>query len=218
MSVHTLHCAQRPRAAFFCFNHVARHDCMRCTARVEGSIDRSTVLCSIQETRARTSNSHCFGELSVLNGPAARWQCATVCHLAYWPPLLVSIAGQGFRQVSHTIPHILTPRSPRTHLLCVPDPGPGNSGFRLCARHVKTAGARLKLGHHEESPAAHRPPPGETIAARAGASSALRPPKTAIMGTSGRPMPVGGCRPAARHSSGACSLGPAKRCAPRSGR
>ena len=34
---------------------------------------------------------------------------------------------------------VLTPRSPRTHLLCVPDPGPGNSGFRLCARHVRSA-------------------------------------------------------------------------------
>ena len=62
------------------------------------------------------------------------------------------------------------------------------------------------------------PPPGETIAARAGASSALRLPKRVIMGTSGRPTPVGGCRPAARHSLGACSSGPAKRCAPRSGR
>ena len=62
------------------------------------------------------------------------------------------------------------------------------------------------------------PPPGETIAARAGASSALRPPKIVIMGTSGRPTPVGGCRPAARHSLGACSSGPAKRCAPRRGR
>ena len=31
-------------------------------------------------------------------------------------------------------------------------------------------------------------------------------------------MLMGGCRPVARHSLGACSSGPAKRCAPRSGR